>query len=47
MSFPIVLREISKVIICSGKHYYTLNARRIEKQIKDTAIVRLEVSFVR
>lgn len=34
---------VSKVIFCSGKHYYTLLSERQERAITDTALVRLEV----
>uniref|UniRef100_A0A6M2DDZ7 Putative 2-oxoglutarate dehydrogenase e1 subunit n=1 Tax=Xenopsylla cheopis TaxID=163159 RepID=A0A6M2DDZ7_XENCH len=33
---------VNKVIFCSGKHYYALNAERTERKLKDVAIVRLE-----
>lgn len=31
-----------KVILCSGKHYYTLAEEREKRQAYDTAILRLE-----
>lgn len=34
--------NIKKIIFCSGKHYYNLNARRVENKIEDVAIVRVE-----
>ena len=34
--------EITKVIICSGKIYYDLRAERRVRDIRDTAIIRLE-----
>ena len=34
--------KIRKLILCSGKVYYDLDQHRREKQIQDTAIVRLE-----
>lgn len=33
---------VKKVIFTSGKHFYALNKKRIEKNVKDTAIVRIE-----
>lgn len=41
---PIVLDKsrVSRVILCSGKHYYNLNSYRIENKIDDVAIVRFE-----
>ncbi|RWS17703.1 putative 2-oxoglutarate dehydrogenase E1 component DHKTD1-like protein [Dinothrombium tinctorium] len=33
---------IQKVVFCSGKHYYALNAYRTEQNITDVAIVRIE-----
>ncbi|XP_065832966.1 2-oxoadipate dehydrogenase complex component E1-like [Oscarella lobularis] len=35
-------KTVKKVIFCSGKHFYALNEFRQEKDISDTAIVRLE-----
>lgn len=32
------------MVLCSGKHYYALDAYRREKEVRDTAIIRLEVS---
>lgn len=40
-----VVRDVAKVrrvILCSGKHYYDLNARRVEQRLEDVAIVRVE-----
>ena len=34
--------EIRKVIICSGKIYYDLRSERRTRDIRDTAIIRLE-----
>lgn len=34
--------HIKRVILCSGKHFYNLNAERITKKIEDVAIVRVE-----
>ncbi len=34
--------DVKKVIFCSGKVYYDLLERRDEKEIKDTALVRME-----
>lgn len=34
--------EVKKVILCSGKHYYNLNAYRNENKRNDVAIVRVE-----
>ncbi|KAH8407072.1 hypothetical protein KR222_005684 [Zaprionus bogoriensis] len=34
--------QVRKVIICSGKHYYSLAEERAKRQAHDTAIVRLE-----
>ena len=31
------------MVLCSGKHYYTLDAYRRKKGVKDTAIIRVEV----
>ncbi len=35
-------KKVRKVIMCSGKLYYELNKKRIEEDIKDVAIVRIE-----
>lgn len=35
-------KDVKRVILCSGKVYYELRAKRRELEIKDTAIVRLE-----
>lgn len=35
-------KRVDKIILCSGKHYYNLNAERIKKDITTTAIIRLE-----
>lgn len=34
--------QITKIILCSGKHYYSLLEKRHKLGIKDTALVRLE-----
>lgn len=34
--------KVKRVILCSGKHYYNLNAYRNEKKIREIAIVRVE-----
>lgn len=34
--------QVKRVILCSGKHYYNLNAYRNENQIREVAIVRVE-----
>lgn len=34
--------KITKVILCSGKHYYNLVDQRSSLNIEDTALVRLE-----
>ncbi|XP_031631638.1 probable 2-oxoglutarate dehydrogenase E1 component DHKTD1 homolog, mitochondrial [Contarinia nasturtii] len=34
--------KVKRVILCSGKHYYNLNAFRNENKIRDVAIVRVE-----
>lgn len=34
--------KVKRVILCSGKHYYNLNAYRNEKKLRDVAIVRVE-----
>lgn len=36
------VKEVKRVVLCSGKVYYDLLARRDEKQIKDVALIRLE-----
>lgn len=35
-------KQVKKVLLCSGKHYYNLNAHRVDKRITDVAIVRVE-----
>ena len=35
--------QVKRVIFCSGKYYYTLVKERENRNIQDTAIVRLEV----
>ncbi|PIK44087.1 putative 2-oxoglutarate dehydrogenase E1 component DHKTD1, mitochondrial-like [Apostichopus japonicus] len=34
--------DVKKVIFCSGKHYYALEKERNDRQLMDTALVRLE-----
>ncbi|XP_055851943.1 probable 2-oxoglutarate dehydrogenase E1 component DHKTD1 homolog, mitochondrial isoform X2 [Episyrphus balteatus] len=34
--------KVDKVILCSGRHYYTLNDERVAKKIGNCAIVRVE-----
>uniref|UniRef100_A0A1B0D4C6 Transketolase-like pyrimidine-binding domain-containing protein n=1 Tax=Phlebotomus papatasi TaxID=29031 RepID=A0A1B0D4C6_PHLPP len=34
--------EVKKVILCSGKHYYNLNAERNARDLKNVAIIRVE-----
>lgn len=34
--------RVKRVILCSGKHYYNLNAYRNSNKIRDVAIVRVE-----
>ena len=36
--------SVRRVILCSGKHYYALDAYRKEKGLTNTALIRLEVS---
>lgn len=35
-------KDVKKVILCSGKHFYNLNNERMTKNIKDVAIIRVE-----
>lgn len=35
-------KNVKKVILCSGKHYYSLNKERISKSIENVAIIRVE-----
>ena len=35
--------DIKRVVFCTGKHYYSLDAERTSKGISDTALVRVEV----
>lgn len=37
--------RVTRVVFCSGKHYYALDNYRMKQQIRDTAIVRLEVQL--
>lgn len=34
--------KVKRVILCSGKHYYNLNAHRNENKIDEVAIIRVE-----
>jgi 2-oxoglutarate dehydrogenase E1 component len=34
--------EVRKLILCTGKVYYDLHTARLEKQLVDTAIIRIE-----
>lgn len=36
------MATVKRVILCSGKHYYNLNAYRTEQNINDVAIIRIE-----
>ena len=38
------LCSVQRVILCSGKHFYALDAHRKEKGLNDVALIRLEVS---
>ena len=35
--------KVTKVVFCSGKHYYTMQKERDARNIEDMAIIRLEV----
>lgn len=35
--------SVTKVILCSGKHYYALDKHRQKNNIKSAALIRLEV----
>jgi len=35
--------KVTRVVFCSGKHYYTLQKERETKSIQDMALIRLEV----
>ncbi len=35
-------KSVERILLCTGKIYYELEAKRIEKQLEDVAIVRLE-----
>lgn len=41
-SHPINTANVNKIILCSGKHYYNLNAHRIQNRLTDVAIIRVE-----
>jgi probable 2-oxoglutarate dehydrogenase E1 component DHKTD1 len=36
--------SVKRILIVSGKHYYALMKERDIREVKDTAIIRLEVS---
>lgn len=36
------LAKVTRVLLCSGKHYYNLNAHRVGNKLTDVAIVRIE-----
>jgi 2-oxoglutarate dehydrogenase complex dehydrogenase (E1) component-like enzyme len=36
--------RVKRVILCSGKHFYALDAYRREKGLRNTALIRLEVT---
>ena len=38
----LVAEEVQRLVLCSGKIYFELNDRRVQKQIKNIAIVRIE-----
>ena len=38
--------KITKLIFCSGKHYYALDKQRNSGGIKNTAILRIEVGII-
>jgi probable 2-oxoglutarate dehydrogenase E1 component DHKTD1 len=40
-------KGVTKVIFCSGKHYYTLLKERENLKLQNVAIVRLEVKNVK
>lgn len=35
-------KDVTKVILCSGKHYYNLNNERVADKIQNAAIIRVE-----
>uniref|UniRef100_A0A182QNH5 Transketolase-like pyrimidine-binding domain-containing protein n=1 Tax=Anopheles farauti TaxID=69004 RepID=A0A182QNH5_9DIPT len=35
-------KRVRRVVLCSGKHYYTLQAERKARQVQDVALIRLE-----
>lgn len=39
------LASVSRVVFCSGKHYYALAKQRETTNAMDTAIIRLEVNM--
>ena len=38
--------KVKRVVVCSGKHYYTLDAERKSRKLQDVALIRLEVRIV-
>lgn len=34
--------KVTKVVLCSGKHYYNLDAERTKQNIDNVAIIRVE-----
>ena len=42
---PVVTRDARRVLLCSGKLYYDLLARREEMKLTDVAIIRLEQMY--
>lgn len=42
----VVNKHVTRVVFVSGKHYYTLQAYRQQHDIKDTALVRVEVRIM-
>ena len=39
--------NVTRIIFCSGKYYYTLAKERRTKNITDTALIRLEVGLLK
>lgn len=35
-------KDVKKIILCTGKHFYALNSERKEKNIENVAIIRIE-----
>ena len=42
---PITIKKPRKILLCTGKIYYDLDAYRKEKKIEDVAIIRIEQLF--